>query len=135
MSYHAKNGPYPLDGNDRLPWPDENLWMKSSFCTAGACVEVAVTDSAIFLRDGKQQDHGPKSALQMAPSTWSTIVSRLIDGDDDVSVGPLSFTVGQDGGFAAVDSDRAVSLEFDLAEREAFMLGLRSGELGAPTAN
>ncbi|MGW2887528.1 DUF397 domain-containing protein [Streptomyces griseoruber] len=53
-------------------------WFKSSYSGSegGQCLEVALTPSAIHIRDSKHAPHsGP--ALQLAPAAWADFTAAL----------------------------------------------------------
>lgn len=53
-------------------------WFKSSYSGSegGACLEVAVSPTAVHVRDSKHtHDGGP--ALQLTPSTWAAFTTAL----------------------------------------------------------
>jgi hypothetical protein len=43
-------------------------WMRSSFCADNTCVEVAVLDGYVLVRDGKRADHHPY--LRFSMTEW-----------------------------------------------------------------
>lgn len=55
-------------------------WRKSSHSNAsGNCVEVAVTDASIRVRDSKQRGRGP--VLEFSPADWAAFLRLANDGD------------------------------------------------------
>jgi hypothetical protein len=58
-------------------------WRKSSYSgNTGNCVEVAVTESVVGVRDSKDLDG---AALAFAPDEWLAFTARIKAGDFDVS--------------------------------------------------
>ncbi|HEX9537030.1 MAG TPA: DUF397 domain-containing protein [Streptosporangiaceae bacterium] len=58
-------------------------WRKSSYSgNTGNCVEVAVTESVVGVRDSKNPDGG---ALAFAPDEWLAFTTGIKDGDFDLS--------------------------------------------------
>jgi hypothetical protein len=57
-------------------------WHTSSFCSSGNCVEVAVIDESIAVRDSKN----PRGAVQMySPDEWTAFLDGINNGDFDFS--------------------------------------------------
>ncbi|MEU9091683.1 DUF397 domain-containing protein [Streptomyces sp. NPDC048428] len=54
---------------------DELSWFKSSYSGSGGgdCVEVAVAQSSVYVRDSKASGHGP--ALRVGRGEWAAFVS------------------------------------------------------------
>lgn len=53
-------------------------WQRSSFCSDGACVEVAPFDDGVAIRDSKNpNEHG----LWFPAPVWNTFVSRVLAGE------------------------------------------------------
>jgi hypothetical protein len=53
-------------------------WRKSTASNSGGCVEVAVLDGSVLVRDSK--DHaGP--VLRLSPAAWSALLARGRTGD------------------------------------------------------
>ena len=49
-------------------------WERSSFCASGSCVEVAVLDDTVAMRDGKNTDI---AALVFTKADWHRFLDRL----------------------------------------------------------
>jgi hypothetical protein len=49
-------------------------WRKSTRCDSGSCVEVAVTDDGVAVRDSKAAD-GP--ILVFAPRSWTSFLAGI----------------------------------------------------------
>jgi len=48
-------------------------WRKSSYSSGtGNCVEVAVADGSVRVRDSKRQGHGP--VLEFSPAEWAAFL-------------------------------------------------------------
>ena len=54
------------------------VWRRSSRCSSGACVEVAMAGDTVYIRDSKQED-GP--TLQFDASEWEAFRLGVIAGD------------------------------------------------------
>ncbi|MFJ2093148.1 DUF397 domain-containing protein [Streptomyces sp. NPDC087901] len=54
---------------------DALIWFKSSYSGSdgGDCVEVAVAQSSVYVRDSKAAGHGP--ALRVGRGEWAAFVS------------------------------------------------------------
>jgi hypothetical protein len=58
-------------------------WRKSSRSNnSGNCVEVAVTDRAVGVRDSKQHGHGP--VLEFTRAAWESFIRAAKDGKFDL---------------------------------------------------
>jgi hypothetical protein len=53
-------------------------WRKSSRCDSGACLEVAVIDNGILVRDSKNSA-GP--VLRFGRSEWNAFIEGIRQGD------------------------------------------------------
>ncbi len=51
------------------------VWQRSSFCSAGSCVEVAHDDVTISLRDGKNPD---QPSLVFTPEAWNEFQDQVM---------------------------------------------------------
>lgn len=58
-------------------------WRKSSFSGNGNCVEVALTDHGIGVRDTKDRE-GP--VLRFTPDEWVAFVAGVRNGEFDLPV-------------------------------------------------
>lgn len=59
---------------------EHTAWRKSSYSSGtGNCVEVAVTDASIRVRDSKQRGRGP--VLEFSPADWAAFLRLAKDGD------------------------------------------------------
>jgi hypothetical protein len=58
------------------------LWRKSSFSGANGCVEIAVIDGKIAVRDSKAQK-GP--VLTFTPGEWKAFVGGVRNGEFDLT--------------------------------------------------
>jgi hypothetical protein len=50
-------------------------WIKSTYCGSGACVEVALHPSSIFVRDAKQSAN--HDVLPFSKSAWRTFIEQV----------------------------------------------------------
>jgi len=57
-------------------------WVKSSHSTVGECVEVAVTDDGIAVRDSKDPD-GP--VLRFTRAEWAAFLAGVWAGEFDLN--------------------------------------------------
>jgi hypothetical protein len=57
------------------------VWRRSNRCDSGACVEVAVADGGVAMRDSKVAD-GP--VLTFTGDAWKSFVAGVREGDYDV---------------------------------------------------
>lgn len=53
-------------------------WQKSSYCGSSACVEVALTPQAVFVRDSKNPQVEP---LSFTMDEWSAFVQGVRAGE------------------------------------------------------
>jgi Domain of unknown function (DUF397) len=53
-------------------------WRKSTASNSGGCVEVAVADGSLLVRDSMNQD-GP--VLRLPPAAWSSFLARVPASD------------------------------------------------------
>jgi hypothetical protein len=53
-------------------------WRKSSFCGTSACVEVAVSDGAVLVRDSKTEN-GP--VLTFDADEWTAFLAGVVAGE------------------------------------------------------
>ncbi len=69
------------------PWPKPapacynssvTEWTRSTFCSGGTCVEVAGTDGAVRLRDGKNPQNPP---LVFEPRAWAEFLAAIKGGE------------------------------------------------------
>lgn len=56
------------------------FWRKAAASEAGGCVEVALTDESVFVRDSK---HPAEPVLQVSRSNWSAFLQALSHGELD----------------------------------------------------
>jgi hypothetical protein len=59
-------------------------WRKSTYCSNGDCVEVAVLDEEVVVRNSKNR-HGP--ILHFTPIEWEAFLSGVRDGEFDLADG------------------------------------------------
>jgi hypothetical protein len=57
------------------------VWRKSSRSGVGGCVEVALLDSQVAVRDSKDR-HGP--VLLFSPTEWEAFLGGARDGEFDL---------------------------------------------------
>ena len=55
-------------------------WRKASFCQSGECVEVAVQDGMIVMRDSKQPDD---TVLRYTTDEWRSLLGGIKAGEFD----------------------------------------------------
>ena len=53
-------------------------WHRSSFCSDGACVEVASINNGIAVRDGKNPE---VRSLWFDKAEWNTFLNGVVAGD------------------------------------------------------
>lgn len=128
MPNQAKRGTSRSSLSASLDWLPESSWARSSFCTNGNCVEVAVLEREVFVRDSKDTSRG---SIRLTRNAWTTTTQLLADSVGSVDVGQVSFSFGEPHGLTIRDTAADVSLVFDEDEAFAFILGIRSGELTA----
>lgn len=56
-------------------------FRRSSYCNVGACVEVAIADGSVSVRDAKN-DEGP--VLNFTPEEWEAFVLGVRAGEFDL---------------------------------------------------
>ena len=54
------------------------VWRKSTASNTGNCVEVAIVDGSLLVRDSMHQD-GP--VLRLSPAAWSSFLARVPASD------------------------------------------------------
>jgi Domain of unknown function (DUF397) len=55
-------------------------WLRSSYCADAACVEVAMADDEVLVRDSKN----PDQALQFSRTEWSGFQDGIVNGEFDM---------------------------------------------------
>lgn len=60
---------------------DQPVWVRSSRCTGGTCVEVAQVNDRVLLRDGKNPDRATISATSIV---WADFITGIRNGDFDL---------------------------------------------------
>jgi hypothetical protein len=58
--------------------PETPVWMKSSRCDSGECIEVAAVDGGIMIRDS-QHPSGP--ILRVSRADWDAFTEGIINGE------------------------------------------------------
>ncbi len=58
------------------------IWSRSSACEANACVEVAVTDTTVRVRESAHGRYG--QTLRFTHDEWRTFVAGVKNGEFDV---------------------------------------------------
>jgi hypothetical protein len=58
-------------------------WRRSTYCANNSCVEVALLDNQIAVRDSKDQN-GP--VLRFTPTEWSAFLDGAREGEFDGNV-------------------------------------------------
>ena len=53
------------------------MWQRSSACESGACVEVAITDNAVMVRNSANPDD---MLVTESHAVWQEFVAELKDG-------------------------------------------------------
>jgi hypothetical protein len=56
------------------------MWIKSSYCSDGSCVEVAIDTSRVGVRDNKDLSAGP---IWLAVGEWRAFVGAIRAGEFD----------------------------------------------------
>jgi hypothetical protein len=66
------------------PLPSDNLdWQKSSYCGNSTCVEVALAETYVAVRDSKNIT---QSALVYSREEWTAFLAGAKDGEFDLPV-------------------------------------------------
>jgi predicted secreted Zn-dependent protease len=60
---------------------DQTPWRRSSYCSHGACVEVALDGDLVLVRDSKESR--PR-ALRFTREEWQSFVAGVKDGRFDI---------------------------------------------------
>lgn len=60
----------------------ETSWRRSSRCDFGQCVEVAILDGVVAVRDSKDPDGGQ---LHLSPGAWTDFLRRVRSGEFDAA--------------------------------------------------
>ena len=63
---------------DNLLPADRTVWRRSSYCSGGACVEVARVPGFVLLRDGKAGDDAP--VLRIPARAWGAFTQDIKAG-------------------------------------------------------
>lgn len=53
-------------------------WMRSSFCSDTACIEVAALDDGVVVRDSKHHD---QPFLRFSQAEWRTFIDAVAAGE------------------------------------------------------
>jgi hypothetical protein len=64
-----------------------STWRKSTASNSGGCVEVAVADESVLIRDSVNPD-GP--VLKVSTAAWSVFLTSLAESDSSSSEEPES---------------------------------------------
>ena len=56
-------------------------WHRSTYCSTGTCVEAALSDGNIILRDSKNEN---SPTLTFRPSEWNAFVNGVKSGEFDL---------------------------------------------------
>lgn len=101
----------------------EVSWIKSSVCIAGDCVEVALADDVVLVRDSKQPD---RPALRFDVDAWRSVLAALRGGDLPAGV----FKRLDDGGWDWVQSTTSGTAKLTFTDDEflAFDAGVWRSE-------
>jgi len=118
-----------MSSNRHSSDPDHSLtWRRSSKCTVGSCVEVAITPSAVFIRDSKMSGVREQPIITVERAVWSNLATALTHERSIVNLGSLVITAPSDGSATIEDTESETTLLFDRQEWEAFRAGLNDGE-------
>lgn len=60
-------------------------WKKSNRSNSGGCVEVALIDGMIHIRDTKQEGRPDRSILRFTPTEWKAFTGGAKDGEFDLA--------------------------------------------------
>jgi uncharacterized protein DUF397 len=61
-------------------WPDA-AWLKSTYCESGNCIEIAVLDDQVAIRDSDR--NGP--VLMVTREEWQAFLNGARSGEFDLS--------------------------------------------------
>ena len=103
-------------------------WRRSTRCTIGTCVEVALTPTTVFVRDSKQSDLPDQPIISVASDVWSCFVDKLGGQRSEITVDGLSVAPSDDGSITMIDNDHNTVLRFDDDEWSSFVAGAIDGE-------
>jgi len=114
-------------------------WVKSSFSTGGqgACVEVRFDGDMVSIRDSKYR-RDPANDLTREPvvtvtgGQWQAFCDELLGRADPGASGALAVERAPDGSAVLRSITTGTALTYTLAEWQAFLAGLASGELRQP---
>lgn len=56
---------------------DQRSWRRGSRCESGACVEVAITDTAVFVRHSDEPGH----ELKFSRAEWAVFLASVKEGE------------------------------------------------------
>ena len=62
------------------PATTEHKWLRSSFCGDSSCVEIALIDGGVAVRDNKLAD---SPVLEFTRTEWVSFVSGIKNGEFD----------------------------------------------------
>lgn len=61
--------------------PAPRNYVRGSFCPGSSCVEVAMTDRLVYVRDSKDRDQAP---LTFTRDEWAVFITSVKFGEFDV---------------------------------------------------
>jgi hypothetical protein len=111
----------------------EPSWLRSSRCNAnGTCVELAVTDTHVLMRDSKRfvGDFADVEVLSIPKDDFKMGMEQLSVESDVIATPSLAADLGSGDVIRVTSpsSTSAVCLEFSLDEWSAFKAGALDGE-------
>lgn len=108
---------------------DETIaWRRSSKCTLGSCVEVAITPTTVFVRDTKQCDLDDQPIVAIDRAAWPEFVDAIEHNYTEINVDGIAVALSETGLATVVDTQRSTALQFDRDEWNAFLGGAIDGE-------
>lgn len=112
------------------------LWKTSTYSgtNGGQCVEVAVRDADVLIRDSKYlrdpaNDPHAQPVISVPVDLWLRVLDLALSTMSGAVDGVLSIVVQADGSAAVRSGD--VALSFTPAEWDAFVKGIADGEFAA----
>jgi hypothetical protein len=103
----------------------ELVWVRSSRCIDGSCVEVRAEDDLVYVRDSKDPDGG---AIVYTREQWQRVLDAVREDEwVDAVAGCTTWVDAADGSIAWIGGDGSI-LWFIREEIDAFVQGAKRGE-------
>ena len=104
------------------------IWRRSSRCTMGSCVEVALTPSTVFLRDSKYGDLDDHRIIGIDSDAWRGLSAEIAVGHPEIDISGIKITSSVGGSVTVKDTETNTMLRFDRIEWSSFTAAVADGE-------